>query len=126
MYESHPELLARQPPDETVLWRYMDTAKFFAIVESKTLFFPRVTTFQQQDPFEGHPPRAFINRLKANPPSMVGQETRSHEELIKGDLENLAGLRRLVCVSCWHANVGESAAMWSLYSSAGEGIALRT
>jgi hypothetical protein len=114
MYEPHPG--REQPKDETLLWRYMDLAKFIAIIETQSLFFPRVTTLQDLDPFEGHPPRAFVNWLKANPPSMVGQVDPSRRgERASADLKQIRDLRKYVCASCWHANVGESAAMWSLY-----------
>ena len=127
MYESLPQ--REQPRDDTLLWRYMDLAKFIAIVETQSLFFPRVTTLQDRDPFEGHPPKSFVDWLKANPPSMVGQvDPNQRAKRTMADLANIRDARKYICASCWHANVGESAAMWSLYSRSGDGgdgIALR-
>jgi len=39
------------PPDETIIWRYMDFARFMQILETKTLWFARADQFE--DPLEG-------------------------------------------------------------------------
>jgi hypothetical protein len=48
-YEFHANL--RTPPNDTVLWRYMDFAKFIQMIESKSLWFTRLD--QLEDPLEG-------------------------------------------------------------------------
>lgn len=47
--ESHPNLII--PPNETVLWRYMDFARFIDLLERRVLWFPRADQFD--DPLEG-------------------------------------------------------------------------
>ena len=42
------------PPDDVVLWRYMDFTKFVSLLEKSALFFPRADKLG--DPFEGYWP----------------------------------------------------------------------
>lgn len=115
MYQTHPYL--KEPAPDTLVWRYMDVVKFFSILENSSLFFPRLTTFQ--DPFEGHPPRHVVEYLRTAPGD-------GREEIARKNIEYFRNTRRLVCASCWHANETESDAMWNLYLRNGEGIAIRT
>jgi hypothetical protein len=39
------------PDDDTILWRYMDLAKFISLLKDKTLYMTRADMFE--DPFEG-------------------------------------------------------------------------
>ena len=46
----------KEPEDvEAKIWRYLDLAKFLAMIEKKTLFFCRIDKLG--DPFEGSRPR---------------------------------------------------------------------
>src|ERR1035441_7707637 len=58
-FESHPELIT--PPDDTVLWRYMDFARFVHLIDSQTLRFPRTDQFE--DPLEGTYTDAELGRV---------------------------------------------------------------
>lgn len=102
-----------------ILWRYMDVAKFIAMVVDSALFFSRADRLG--DPFEG---------------SLPGPEARAH----RLRLASLVGLRRAnamaepsryewsrtwIYVSCWHMNPYESAAMWKLYAQSGDALAVR-
>ena len=42
----------RQPEADALVWRYMDILKFIDLVQTKCLFFPRITEFN--DAFEGY------------------------------------------------------------------------
>ena len=49
MYEEHPSF--KSPPDDAVLWRYMDFTKFVSLLDKRALFFVRADKLG--DPFEG-------------------------------------------------------------------------
>ena len=112
MYQHHPNLLP--PPDDTVLWRYMDFTKFVSLLETRALFFCRAD--QLSDPFEGSispvtPPAA--------PPDLKVGPIAVH----RIDLRQVVQMAR---VNCWHAGDFESAAMWRLYAREREGVAIKT
>ena len=106
-YEFHPDL--RTPPNKTVLWRYMDFAKFLEMIESRTLWFSRVD--QLEDPLEGTHTDAELAGI------------RKHVE--KKRARQLIGLvraaRKGLYVNCWRSGSAESLAMWDLYGK-GSGI----
>lgn len=127
---------------ETKLWRYMDLAKFLHILEEKSLFFSRADKLG--DPFEGasglaereaewdryylehfrdavrHPPEGYP------PPSEEVVELNAQRLL--DSMKHIAEHdRHTTYVSCWHANAGESEALWKLYCPAGSaGVAIET
>lgn len=128
-------------PDEQVLWRYMDFAKFAAMLRQRGLYFPRADTLE--DRFEGalgvasreaawdaryldafrkavaHP------RAGEAPPSPEDAEAEARELLRSWKQSSLRD--RMKFVSCWHANSLESEALWRLYCSANTpGVAVRT
>lgn len=105
---THSDLIMPEP--ETVLWRYMDLTKLLYILGSGYLHFTRIDKFE--DPFEGVPPRKALQGLVSR---------------IRIDsLERVLQIRKRNHAVCWHANETESAAMWRLYLSANEGIAIKT
>lgn len=116
MYEEHPSF--NPPPDNAVLWRYMDFTKFVSLLDKSALFFVRADRLR--DPFEGtitdvnviHR-TAFYETL---PKESLRRERLNVEELI----------RQFALISCWHEGSYESAAMWSLYSREKDGIAINT
>lgn len=122
MYQIHGLLV--EPNDDTSLWRYMDFPKFFSILESHSLFFPKIILFD--DPFEGHPPRPTIEVFRKIPDGLSKEEYIKRLKVTTHNIGVLKESRNLICVSCWHANPVESAAMWELYLKSGEGIAIRT
>jgi hypothetical protein len=83
------------------LWRFMDFTKYVAMLHRHALFFSRAD--QLPDPFEGASGRRVVRHL--------GDESAA---------------RRRVFLSCWHQNAHESAAMWRIYLTSGEGVALRS
>jgi hypothetical protein len=103
------------PHDDVGIWRYMDVARFLALLDSKSLYFARVS--ELGDPWEGafplHERREMEARLALHGLSI-------------DDLGSIAPLSGLFVVSCWHQNDRESVAMWKLYTTGAEGIAMRT
>ncbi|NUP07319.1 MAG: hypothetical protein HOW73_14795 [Polyangiaceae bacterium] len=100
MIEHDPSIQRPSNPDAS-LWRFMDFTKYVSMLHRGALYFARAD--QLPDPFEG-----------------VGRRTRrgAHD----------AGSRRQdrVFLNCWHQNEHESAAMWRIYLSSQEGVAIRT
>ncbi len=110
-YGPHPDFL---PADKGAkVWRYMDFTKFASLLDTSALFFSRAD--QLPDAWEGaHTVWGVLGRPVFWTPQEdeVGKFHRS--------------LRQHTFVSCWHMNDVESAAMWKLYVSQNEGIAIQT
>ena len=101
MSKEYPALSS--PPDDAVLWRYMDFTKFVSLLEKQALFFTRADKLG--DPFEGYWP--------------LSVSDASGVDLFKATIP-------VTLVSCWHERPHESAGMWSLYSRETDGIAIKT
>lgn len=99
------------PPDDTLVWRYMNIDKFLALVCSKKLHLTRLDHFK--DPFEGRFPPSVLRAWAADRPNRPGRQPLAD------------ALRKSFFVNCWHESDVESAALWEQYSSAG-GIAVRS
>lgn len=109
--------------DEKV-WRYMDFVKFMSILVSKTLFFPRSDMFE--DSFEGTFSRATVSKFPQSRPSSSELMSAHYGSLLEGILSEQPKIRRRTFISCWHLSEYESAAMWKLYSSSDQSIAIVT
>ncbi|MCY4283979.1 MAG: DUF2971 domain-containing protein [Thiotrichales bacterium] len=113
MYEEHP--ICQPPPDDAILWRYMDFTKFVSLLESQALFFCRADLLG--DPFEGSisavTPAAFPQNFSAGP------EVAVHRI-------DLRQITRMMYVNCWHGGEFKSEAMWRLYAREHDGIAIKT
>lgn len=97
--------MPKLPPDAQV-WRYVSLATFIDILQKRKMFFPRLNKFDD-DPYEGSVPiavRNYLNRslIRTPPPNEI--------------VEKFERDAQAACVSCWHINNGESAAMWKLYA----------
>ena len=113
MYQDHPLLCP--PPDDAVLWRYMDFTKFVSLLETSALFFSQPD--QLGDQFEG-------SISPATPPIVAG-EPQVGSPIKKGKLD-LRWLTRFARVNCWHMGEFESEAMWRLYTRERDGVAIKT
>ena len=98
------------PQDLTIpLWRYMDFTKFVSMLETCSIFFPRVDLLG--DPFEGSltrveaKRRADFEQVASRRPA--ARVTPDGAAKIRGEIQNSI-------VSCWHMNAVESMAMWRL------------
>ena len=104
MYLTHEKVSS--PPDEAILWRYMDFTKFVSLLDREELFLARPD--ELGDPFEASLTRANIQSLDIQVASIV------------------KALATRVGINSWHENEFESAAMWRLYSREKDGIAIKT
>ncbi|EOW9469728.1 hypothetical protein CAG58_14285 [Vibrio sp. V31_P5A7T61] len=102
------------PDGDTKIWRYMDFTKFVSLISTNNLIFPRADMFD--DPYEGAFPLRTIEAVRVN------NSVNIANQLIAGTEE----FQKSVFVSCWHMSNFESAAMWDLYLSGTEGVAIQT
>jgi hypothetical protein len=121
IYKTHP---AFQPPDhlDQPLWRYMSVAKLLALLEQSAVFFSRADLLG--DPWEG----AYGRANEARTHELYGEQA---DVIRRGSNQaRAARLTSTVFVSCWHAQGGESAAMWAIYAGTdplrAEGVAIRS
>jgi hypothetical protein len=110
----------RTPPEDTIVWRYMDLAKLLTLLDNTSLYFTRIDKFE--DPYEG--------TLSFGTMSMIRAEAETIEPDRRGlfleTVEQIARMPLSVGVNCWHANPHESAAMWRLYVKSNEGVAVQS
>lgn len=119
-YHNEPHECFERPADpDASIWRYMDLAKFVSILKEQAIFFARADKLG--DPFEGSVTKP--TRL------MLEEYCRTHglpDNVVDNFRGVVAASVRCTAVSCWHANDCESAAMWRLYLSSGEGVAIKS
>ncbi len=131
----------RVSPD-TILWRYMDFARLVALLEQRALHFARADQFADQ--FEGasgakdlkprwdaHYLDFFRHTIRTTPgliePPAEDEVEREAARLLQELSQSAAVERERLFVNCWHANTGESEALWRLYCPPPlAGLAIRT
>jgi hypothetical protein len=119
---NNPQLA--KPHEATRIWRYMDFTKLIWMLENKSLYFPRADRLN--DPFEGTVPQANVQCEEiwdAKLSEMCGKQVKGVHRAAR---EVLHLLRNYTYVNCWHMNEYESEAMWKLYLSSNEGIAVQS
>jgi hypothetical protein len=130
---------------DTVIWRYLTIDKYLDLLTQRALWFTRAVILRKEDPYEASHTPSDLMRLRKIAAARSKDELRdivtkhglrfsailnSNESLetmqafYLGRLQNYDAY--LQAVSCWHANHGESDAMWKLYSEREAGIAIRT
>ena len=106
-YVEHPDITT--PLGDTVIWRYMDVLQFLTLLKQQSLYFALLK--EVDDLWEAAP----SERLKAR----LIQAAAIVPVLFRS-------LSRHIAINCWHENCSESVAMWSLYTSAKQGIAIQS
>ena len=131
------------PPGASTLWRYMDFAKFAALIKDKAVHFARAD--QLGDPWEAakgsalnkqrwdeHYLQFFRDSVRNPPPGyrceLSDDEVEKEARRLLHELAEIGELdRRTFYVSCWHESEVESEALWRLYCPPpSSGIAIRT
>jgi len=110
-YEAHPNLVT--PSDDSILWRYMDFAKFIDLLENSRLWFARADLLD--DPREGDLTEAEVSQIRHSAPA----------DLAEANITAFRKLRRENFVNCWTTS-GESMAMWDLYARGSAGVAIKS
>ena len=111
-YNFHPDL--RTPPSRTVLWRYMDFAKFVETLENHTLWSARLD--QLDDPLEGTHTDGELKGLRKH----------LEEKRAKQLINLFRSAREETYVNCWRSGPNESLAMWDLYGRGSGIIAIKS
>jgi hypothetical protein len=91
---------------DATLWRFMDFTKYVAMLHRRAIFLARAEDLP--DPFEG----------------MFARRNRCEGDGLHLDEQHQ--LRKRACLSCWHENEHESAAMWRIYLNSEDGVAVRS
>lgn len=115
-YEFHPRLTV--PPDDTVVWRFMDFPKFLQLLETSSLWFSRADVFE--DPFEA----SFTDGELAHLTSQGGAAAEQHIQ--RAMLPMAAYMQTTSFVNCWRGGRDESMAMWDLYGKASGSVAIKS
>lgn len=112
------------------IWRYMDLAKYLAILQRRSLFFSRATLLG--DRFEGSSTKLMVSvpqyimdmdNRTSDAALALFKDLADNYRLLRGTSKSMVH-RYLIC--CWHMNEHESAAMWSLYLRSNEGVCIQS
>lgn len=122
MIESHPVLT--MPPDDAVLWRFTDFTKYVSLLDTGGLFFTQAA--RMEDNYEGLVPEFTREQTRQAIEAASEQFPEVKKMSPQGQKSLEDYVRHTFCLSCWHMNPHESAAMWKLYMRTDEGIAIRT
>jgi hypothetical protein len=143
---------SKQLPGTARLWRYLSLDKLVDLLSTSELFFTPLATFAKTDPFEGYLPSVAFDAHASISSRYVKDLELAHQQLaehrrnngypltdvdwvtLESSLEDMrSSLRRSLpaiakatTVNCWHANEGESEAMWRLYAENGKAVAVET
>lgn len=123
MYVEHP-VFAQPDRLDMPVWRYMDFTKLLSLLDSRCLYFPRADKLG--DAFEGSLPRRNVDSRLIVPPQIPEKAAAGYIELMQNRGDFTKAWTTYCAVSCWHLSEHESAAMWNLYLSASEGVAIRS
>jgi hypothetical protein len=135
---------ADKRPDLSIpLWRYMDFAKFVSILDSRGLYFARANLLgdrfegasgivERRGEWDAHNLAYFREAIRTAPrentPMPSDEEIEKEAARLLSEFHQSNEVRlRSTYVSCWHANTGESEALWRLYCPPpANGVAIRT
>ena len=134
----HPDFSA--PEKQTTIWRYMDFAKFLAMLENSALHMTSIAALSRDDPYEGQltnlqarllsdldsAPTSEIRRTLGLQPSTGNEGAHSFLRSFRRLFVDSRVILDSIFVNCWHMNSSESDAMWRLYSLQGQGIAVQS
>ena len=105
------------------VWRYIDLAKFVDLFVKRRLYFRRSDLLD--DSFEGMP-TAPLREYLYDQYRDVHKVAGVFEDPVAVADQTLIELRECNFINSWYLSEYESAAMWSLYSKIGSGIAIQS
>lgn len=118
------------PSDDTVIWRFMDLAKFVSLLKDKALFMTRADKFDDQ--FEGavctEEDEDKYNEALTDYFADISNGRPTPKHLVEDIHEGNRLLRQNSYINCWYEGKHESMAMWRLYASGKEskGVSIKT
>lgn len=129
--------------DDQAVWRYMDFARFIAMLRQRGLYLSRADKFD--DRFEGAIGLAarqanwdefyldYFRKLVVTPPpgypspEYSAKQIEAEANRLLKSMKDIALEARKLLVSCWHASDTEAEALWRLYSPPStSGVAIRS
>jgi len=128
MYEKHSDF--QEPKNSLVkIWRYMSIEKFQNMLETNSLHFAKVNSFE--DPYEGIFSKiSRINQIKRLGGFLGDVDSKNRKRMINHiinfDDKNDQIYRKILLINCWHLNEHESASMWKIHSNEKYGIAIQS
>jgi hypothetical protein len=117
MHHTYPGI--ETPPDDTIIWRYINLERLLALLQSSSLYLSRLDHLL--DPWEGKWP--FF--LMVDFPNKGAMEEALARFAKEGAIKWYKGLPKSFFVSCWHENADQSAAFWDKYGNSGA-VAIRS
>ncbi len=135
-FKEHRDFIPPDNPDSKI-WRYMNLAKFISVLEYHSLYFVRADRLIENDQYEGHyNPQNFLlsdKQFKDLPEEWKGANGIKNELEwalmrinFKSSIEQSVYQREVTFVNSWHIKEYESDAMWKIYLSNDEGIAIQS
>lgn len=118
------------PEDDSVIWRFLDLAKFISLLKDKALFMTRADKFEDQ--FEGAVcslnDSAKYDEALTEYYSGLFEGKVVPDKLIEDEHKVNQLIRMNSYINCWYEGEHESMAMWKLYASGNEakGVAIKT
>ncbi len=119
LYDAH--LCLQRPADDALLWRFMDLARFIAMLQSHQIFLCPITQFEDKHEGLYHPEAYTIlddpeirKRLES-----LGTDSWFLKECIQGSTR----WRERLSACCFHQGSSDSEFLWKIYSDASYGIA---
>jgi hypothetical protein len=115
--------LKRDFTGNEVIWRYLDLSKFIDLILTQKLHLTRTDYFE--DFFEGELP---LEEYLESMHNLLGQFGVTDTSLTRTDYHRFIAIQNKLqfFISCWHLNEIENYAMWKVYLSSNEGIAIKT
>ena len=120
-----------QPDSDSIIWRYMDFAKFYSVVSASAIYLPSISALKAIDPFEGA-----VGAGIDEENSKICYEVENFLNVDAGLSKHLSAEKFLRLVdaeskinfaSCWCELPHESDAMWKLYlKNPEQGVAIKT
>lgn len=108
----------KEPSENQRIWRYMTLPSFLYLLAERRLHFSRI--WELNDLFEGRISQAQVNDLA------LDLEDKGRIDFLPTLLQMYTNFVMGCAISCWHANETESVAMWKLYTTGDDGVAIST
>lgn len=115
--------LKRNFTGDEIIWRYLDFSKFIDLILNQKLHLTRTDYFE--DKFEGELP---LEEYLESMHNLFNEYGFIDNSLTRDDYHKFIAIRDKIqfFISCWHINEKENYAMWKVYLSSNEGIAIKT
>ena len=110
-----PYYSQKEPPPESVIWRFLDLRKFRDLMANQELYFRRSDLFD--DKSEGLPPEQYVRRVL-----QLDTYDIKDEVALNHHLGSLAQTREMYFISCWYRFQKEDLAIWEQYGADGVAV----